>query len=295
MKKGNAIVLILVMMLAACTNDADFVAPAFLHVEDINVVGNTISTDTGFYTSDISGAYVVAHFNGKMNEDTIGMFELPFTVPVLYSGATDYIDIYPAVRMSGITATQPYYSFYTSKRISGVTLSSTDTTDLGHLSVDYAIGLDGVLVFEPFEPTEASTMFDSVMTWERYAPAEARSGVGYGRLHVNASQSTRATFIEQDIIVTDPSSTVYIEFDIKSDIRVQIEMTSQQYEGANSETLSVMVCYPTSQWQHMYVNLGRTWRDFNHNPSFRVSFNALNVDNIDGDVRLDNVKIIKRS
>ena len=43
---------------------------------------------------------------------------------------------------------------------------------------------------------------------------------------------------------------------------------------------------------YLYINLGRTWSWFNHNPSFKLSFAALNPYGEEGDVRIDNVKLI---
>ena len=55
---------------------------------------------------------------------------------------------------------------------------------------------------------------------------------------------------------------------------------------------SVMTLYPNSQWQKIYINLGRTWRQFNYNTPITLFFQVANPDHKGGRVMLDNVKVI---
>ena len=154
----------LLLSISACSDDDDFVPPSFLHVEAIKVVPTTsdpISLEPGFYTSDIVACYVVAHYPESSTLDSIGLFQLPFTVPVLHSGTIDYIEFYPAVKQSGISGTLPYYTFYKPIRINSQTLTVGDTLRFDTLSTTYAITLSDVQkdptllpIFEPFEPTD---------------------------------------------------------------------------------------------------------------------------------------------
>ena len=57
----------------------------------------------------------------------------------------------------------------------------------------------------------------------------------------------------------------------------------------------MMVVRASKDWQHLYINLGRTWSYFNHTPNFRISFSALNTDGIEGDIRFDNVRLLTTS
>ena len=286
--------LCLLTAFSSCTNDEDFVPPAFLHVDSIKVVpptSNPISVDPGFYTSDLVACFVVAHYPGTTTLDTLGLFQLPFTVPVLHSGTVEYLEFYPAVKQSGISGTLIYYTFYRPIRIDNQTLTVGDTLRLDTLSTTYAISLSDMQVFEPFEPTELSTIFDSV-TWHKYAPSEACTGQGYASVHVPDSISNVPFSINADFYVSDPNRAVYLELDSRSDIRFEVYMESAYTSGGATDKQRVMVVNPSSHWQHMYINLGRTWSWFNHNPSFRLSFAALNPYNEEGDVRIDNVKLI---
>ena len=285
---------LLALLFCSCTDDEDFVPPSFIHVDAIKVVptsSNPISLDPGFYTSDIVACYVVAHYPETSKLDSIGLFQMPFTVPVLYSGEVDYFEFYPAVKQSGISGTLPYYTFYKPIRINSQTLTIGDTLRFDTLSTSYTLTLSDMQMFEPFEPTELSTLFDSI-TWHKYAAAEACTGQGYASVHVPDSVSNVPFAIKTDFYVSDPNRAVYLELDSRSDIRFEVYMESAYNSGGATDKQRVMVVYPSSHWQHLYINLGRTWSWFNHNPSFKLSFAALNPYGEEGDVRIDNVKLI---
>lgn len=287
-------ILIAILLFSACTNDKDFVPPSFLHVDAIKVVpttSNPISLEPGFYTSDIVACYVVAHYPESSKLDSIGLFQLPFTVPVLHSGEVDYLEFYPAVKHSGVAGTLPYYTFYKPIRINSQTLVIGDTLRFDTLSTTYAISISDMQMFEPFEPTELSTLFDSIV-WHKYAASEACSGQGYASVHVPDSVTNVPFSIKTDFYVADPTRAVYLELDTRSDIRFEVYMESAYTSGGATEKQRVMVVNPSENWQHMYINLGRTWSWFNHNPSFKISFAALNPYGEEGDVRIDNVKVI---
>ncbi len=287
----------LLLALTACTDDEDFVPPSFLHVEAFKVVPTTsspISIDPGFYTSDIVACYVVAHYPGTNTLDSIGLFQLPFTVPVLHSGDVDYFEFYPAVKQSGLSGTLPFYSFYKPVKISNQTLVTGDTLRFDTLTTTYAITLSDMQLFEPFEPTELSTLFDSII-WNKYAADEACTGQGYASVHVPDSVASVPFAIKTDFYVADPSRAVYLELDTRSDLRFEVYMESAYTSGAATDVQRVMVVNPSDNWQHMYINLGRTWAWFNHNPSFKLSFKALNPYNEEGDIRIDNVKVLTTS
>lgn len=281
------------LLTAGCGEKDDFVVPSFVHIDAIHLVApteNAMSTEDGFYVSDIVAARLVAHYPDTKTLDTLGLFQLPLTAPVLFNGTVDYLEVFPAIEQSGSSkALIPY--FYNSIRHNGATLLSEDTLQLGTLSTTYDPYVE-LLMFEPFEPTEGSLLFDSVMTWEPHAAADARSGEGYGRVHVTPDQSSRDFAIERDFTVADQNAAIYLELDSRSDMEFEVFMHSRYTEGGAIEKQSVMRVRASQQWEHLYINLGRTWSYFNKYPDFTLSFQALNVDGIDGDLRLDNVKLI---
>lgn len=289
----------MVMLATACSSD-DIGVPSFIHLDAIQVTAPTtgaVTQDSGFYTSNIVAAYVVAHYPGDTKVDTIGLFRLPFTVPVLHEGAVDYIEFYPAVPMSGKMNALPYYTYYKHLRFSDSTLRAHDTINFGTLKTTYDALTDYPLLYEPFEPNEANIMMDSVVEWVKHDRDGARCGEGYGKVHVDAEASHVDFSINTGnfFTVSDPSKLVYLEMDVKGDLDLQVDMTSRYTSGGNLDRLQVMVVYSTDEWQHLYINLGRTWSSFNHHPQFKIGFSALNYDGTGGDVYIDNIKLLTTS
>lgn len=289
---------LLVLLAAACTPE-ETATPSFLHVDAMDLVvpaEGAVSTDTGFYTSDIVGVYVTLLRPGTHKEEPLGLFMLPFTTPILFNGEAEYLIFSPAVRQSGRSAQLPYYTYYRSLKMEHVTLTAGDTLDLGTLHTTYNISMSDLHLFEPFEPTQGSLKFDSVMQWKRDAsPDEARSGVGYGYVYVPDTAVTVPFSCTREFIVTDPTKAVYLELDIKSDVELNVYMYAPELAGGNPKEKGVMTIYATpDKWQHLYINLWPTWKEFSYN-EFMLHFVAVNNTGEGGYVRLDNVKVITTS
>lgn len=283
-------------LLAACEQDDGVTAPSFLHLDAIDVAPSTASGighgDAGFYTSDIVAAYVVAHYPGEMKLDTIGLFRMPFTVPVLRDGDVDYFDIFPAVEMSGVSLALPFYTFYNKIRVSDTVMHVGDTLNLGTLSTTYNPLTDIPMLYEPFEPTEASLTTDTVVEWVRHDREGACVGEGYGRVTVSTDKTSVPFGIDNYFYLADPTKVCYLEIDIKTTHTVEVYMHAAYTTGGVEERLSVMRINPNDRWTHFYINLGRTWSEFNHATRFRLSFASLNPDGTSGETLIDNIKVL---
>lgn len=289
------------MLLASCGKDADFTAPAFLHVDGIALRQTpSITTNEGFYTHDIVAAYVVAHYPGRSSVDTIGLFRLPFTIPMLYDGKAEYIDIYPAVEQSGISGALPYYTYYYPihhTAADSTTLRTGDTLNLGIDTTAYRPHpyVDSLQLFESFERPRAHISFSSVLEWIDDDAAGACTGSGYGHLSVSPSDEMVTFEATDTFAVLDPGKIIYLELDIKSTLPLSVYMRASSREGEASDRLPVMTINPIDHWQHLYINLGRTWAYFNHPKTFQLSFSAVDENGTGGTIDIDNVKLITTS
>jgi hypothetical protein len=290
--------LLALVLLSACSKSSDFTPPAFLHLDGITLTKTpSITTDDGFFVHQISAAYVVAHYPDRSRVDTVGIFRLPFTVPVLYNGKADYIAVYPAVEMSGISGALPYYTYYfpvTLTAADSTTLSTGDTLYLGTLTTAYRPypQIDTIQLFEPFERPAEHIRLQPPLEWIPDDPTNACTGNGYGRLTLSASDATLSFDAEDMFVVSNPDRILYLELDIKSTLPLSVYMRASSRQGAAEDRLSVMTINPIDHWQHLYINLGRTWAYFNHPSTFHISFTAVNENGTGGTVDLDNVKLL---
>ena len=200
--------------------------------------------------------------------------------------------ISPAVKQGGSASILPTYPFYNRIRLNDTAVTSGDTLWLDTLTTTYTITRNDVLMYELFEPTEGSLLFDSVMQWRPVAPEEACTGMGYGYVPVPDSVYALTFGIDRDFVVTDPSTLLYLEFDVRSDLPFRVYMLTSELRGANPTLYSVMEVRASEEWVHIYANLGRTWAYVNHNPDFRIQFVAQNEEGVGGEVRLDNVRLM---
>lgn len=287
-------------LLPAACEEENFVPPSFLSIDAVKLEptpGLSITTRDGFCSAEIVSCFVEAYYKDSRQVEMLGLFELPFTMPVLYSGEVEYLVVSPAVKISGVSGMQSYYPFYTRDTICNLTLTTGDTLRLDTLTVIHR--KDIYRLFEPFEyspetPSESSLKLDSI-TWHRDAPEEACSGRGYASVHVPDSLTSVPFSINCDFYVNDPTSIIYLELDTRSDLPFEVYMHSRYTAGGAIDRQRVMVVNPSEDWKHLYINLGRTWSWFNYHPDFTISFAALNVNGQEGDIRIDNVKVLSTS
>ena len=148
-----------------------------------------------------------------------------------------------------------------------------------------------VLCEDYFEPTTFSTNFDTVLTWVKTDPENACTGQGYAMLHVADSESTK-TFTCTKELSPETRNTFYLEIDYKSDLELWVQLLGFEYLGTTAVAKSVMTLYPTDEWHKVYINLGKTWSWFNYNVPLTLFFQASNPQGVEGNVYIDNVKVI---
>ena len=92
-----------IILLASCVkNNPD---PSWLEVNEWTLLSNAgLSGSEGELTHNFSEAWLY------VNDEIIGVFEVPFRIPILKSGSVN-IKIYPTVKNNGISATKKIYPF----------------------------------------------------------------------------------------------------------------------------------------------------------------------------------------
>lgn len=310
-KKNKSILLLvaLVTMLAfsGCKKfQGDITVPAYLHLDRIDVVPqaqNAPSAEAGFYNSLIDAVQLIGYFEGDASETSLGVFQLPCTVPVLRYGAMKYLRAYPIVKQNGISSTRIYYIYYNPVELNNVQLVADSVTHLGkydsakqqwYLQTNYKTRNQmSVLTEDYFEPTTFTSHFDSTVVWVSNDPEGACTGQGYGLVHVPDSVKTLNFYINDEFDI--PNSTVYLEMNYQTDVELRLNMIGFEVSSEGAATSKgIMALNPNSDkgWQKIYINLTRTWKQFNYNTPFTIYFQVMNPDGIEADVKIDNVKIL---
>lgn len=292
--------LAMTLMLSGCKRfQGDVTVPAFIHIDAIDVVRqnqNAPSGEDGFYTSEIDAVELVCYFEGDEAETPLGAYQLPCTVPVLHHGEMKYLRINAAVKQNGISGTRIAYPFYQTITLEHVPLAAEDTTWLGTLHANYYEKGNRLQVLAQcfFEPTSFSLCTDSNVIWVADDPQNACTGQGYGRVVVPDSVGV-LNFGFNDSTEFDPgdSRILYLEMDYKTDMDLYVQMLGfATTVGGTVTSKSVMCLYPCDEWRKIYINLGRTWSQFNWRTPIKVYFQAANTNGAGGEICLDNVKVL---
>lgn len=299
--------LAMTLMLSGCKKfQGDVTVPAFIHIDAIDVVRqsqNAPSGEEGFYVSEVDAVELVCYFEGDEAETALGAYQLPCTVPVLRHGEMKYLKINAAVKQNGISGTRIAYPFYQTIMLEHVPLTAEDTTYLGEqtdkgwtLHANYYEKGNRLRVLAEcfFEPTSFSLCTDTNVEWVVNDPQHACTGQGYGRVHV-ADSVQILNFGFNDSTEFDPGNSriLYLEMNYKTDVPMYVQMLGFATSTAGALTSkSVMCLYPTDRWRKIYINLGRTWSQFNYLAPIKLYFQAANTDGVEGDILLDNIKVL---
>lgn len=107
--------------------DGDQETPAYLKINKIEIDPSS-SSDPGRLTSDIRSVWITAVNAKKNKEESIGVFELPCTVPILLEGDVQ-INLYPVIWQDYNIKTQTVYPFF-NKITDTVRLTKNTVTEL---------------------------------------------------------------------------------------------------------------------------------------------------------------------
>ena len=300
---------VILLTMSSCKKfSGEVTVPAYIHIDRIDVVRqshNAPSNEEGFYTSDIDVVELVCYFEGDASETRLGAYELPCTVPVLRHGKMKYLTVNAAVKQDGVSGTHIAYPFYQPIQLENVDLVADDTVFLGtydeargdyRLTTSYYSKGSRLKVLAEcfFEPTSFATCFDSNVVWVMGDPAGACTGQGYGKIHVPDTAKI-FTFGFTDSTEFDPANSriLYMELEYKTDFPLFIHMLGfSTTQNSTITSKSVMCINPKKQWNKMYVNLGRTWSQFNFRTPIALYFQVVNEEGIEGDILIDNIKVI---
>ena len=280
--------LIYLILLSSCIkNNPD---PSWIEIGSWTINANQIlGGDEGELNHNISEAWVY------INDEIVGVFEVPFKIPVLYLGAAN-IKIYPAIKNNGISATKKIYPFLkpyeiNAELIQNETLTINPTT-MYHDNLNFWI--------EDFEDISIALENDPNTSAANYEVSnnqlESFNGNYYGKVNLNSTDSTWIAYTTGQLNIPKGQE-VYLEIDYKNDIN----LTS----GLLSISANEIVNHPNIQlnaqqtsppiWKKIYIDLREIVSSQTTAAYFEQSFAAqldLNNGQNSGEICIDNIKII---
>lgn len=233
-----------------------------------------------------------------LDEQLVGVFELPATFPVLATGNHN-VRIAPGIKQNGITATRVSYPFFTDTTFS-VTLSPNQTTELKPLARYSRISQFKWLEdFESNDFTLERSGQSQVDPQISNLPTEPAEGLFCGKILLPPGSMRFECVSKQAYDLPKGGAFVYLELEYR--INHPMVVGIYAYSGSSSAQFPVINLNPTVDsngnliWKKTYIYLTPEVSPNVAATNFRVFFGAqknLVDESMQGVFYLDNIKVI---
>jgi hypothetical protein len=260
--------------------------PSWIEVNQWTLAANPNSQyPTGELTNNFTDAWVY------VNDEVIGVFEVPFKIPILKSGPVN-IKIYPAIRNNGISATKKIYPFV------DVFELNTELIPNQVLTLNPVTKYKDAVQFwlEEFEDAAMKIQDDPVSLaniTKGNDPNILQWGNFYGRVDLNYIDSTWSAYT--DNMVLPKGKEVYMEIDYyntNSFITGLIWISSTSIINnphilLNGQDPSLV------KWKKVYIDLKELVSNSQGAEYFKQSFETiLSSDLTSSFIVIDNIKVV---
>ena len=292
--KRIATILLLALLLGACGRNEQSI-PAFITIPAVVLDRGNDEVwnhkDAGFFTYDIDAVSIRFYVEGDTAWTELGVFQLPCRVPVLREGVIDTMVIDPVVKMNGIASTRISYPYYRPISLGQITLTPDETLNLDTLHTTFRSSLVFSVPWDEYFTPTTNLKLDTVVRLITNRDT-VLTGTGCGAVRVSKDQKSVSFWSHDSIYLPDPNADMYLEMEYRTDFDFSVGFSNPNMTGGSVITESAMVLYKTDEWKKIYINMGRLWTYYRHYPYIRLFFTVLNSDGEEGNVYLDNMKLL---
>jgi len=274
------ILVILIFSVGSCglfDNFSD--TPMFLELKDPSLI--TLSNQG-------SASHKILDIWAAADGSSLGVFEMPITIPVYDENSTTNVQYFAGIRRNGTTNDNIQYPFYDRINFSyDYVPEVVRTDDLVFAYRDDAIfslteNFSGVHTFSVDVDGDTNTKIVQVNDGCQ------EGACGLILLETDSSRIEVASAIGLQGLPTN-GTPVYLELDYKNDIKFSIGLQGE-FNGNNFEQY-LIVLKEKEEWNKLYLDLTQLLQDSGLE-TYRVLFGATNDSSDPGRVYLDNVKLV---
>jgi hypothetical protein len=256
--------------------------PSYIHIDKFTL---TTNSDQGTSSSKISDAWVY------VDDQLIGAFELPKTIPVLYEG-THKVMIKPGIKVNGIAGTRAIYPFYTYYS------SDANLIPDSTITINPTITYNSETVFEWMEAFEdggmsiETTLFSDT-TIEKTSDIQYVFEGSSGIIHLDDSNSVfEATSIDKFYDLPVGDDPVFLELNYKTESEIYIGLYANT--STQSNAFGILYLNKSDTWNKIYINLKTAINNSTNATNFQVFFHIEKSSDIHNSViLLDNIKLVR--
>ena len=277
-------VLLLFSILRCNLINPDEKIPSYIHIDSFTVSGNYDTV--GSLSHKITDAWVM------VDNEFVGVFELPCTVPVLQTGPHQVI-LRAGIYENGISLTRLPYSFYNYYTASyNLQAKKIDTINP---TVKYLTNGIKYEFCEDFESSK-SAFKPSDLSQVQFTRSDSAGTVFEGKYSMKAVMDTAHSFFEMQtygLYNIPRNQAAFVELNYKSDISFQIGYVSVDLLTGDENKHLVLNLNPSSTWKKIYVNFGTEINFEKTGLVFKVFIGTVKTnDSQYSTLYLDNVKLI---
>jgi hypothetical protein len=262
--------------------------PSYIHIKKFSLSTNSAQ---GTNSNNITDAWVY------VNGNSMGVFELPCTIPLLEEGETR-ITLYAGIKDDGISAIRKIYPFYTNyvidkNLVRGIvdTISPTCTYfDAPQCYIDK----------EEFEDAGVKFVADvssTINVTKTNVAGEVFEDQFSGKFEMNAADVFMKAFYTPNFQFPGNGLQAYVELNYKNNMTFTIGLeTSEPLNIEQTDNTHIKPSYDDNGnlvWKKIYINLTDLINLHPNATNYRVYIKAVNIDAQDGlFVLLDNFKVV---
>ena len=253
--------------------------PAYIHIESIEVDSLTDYFVYGANTHKITDAWV------HVDDQLIGVFELPATFPVLKRGPHE-VTIYGGIMVDGRSAARDRYPFYQTWTVQNLDLVEDSIINLSPVLSYYPIGDNlNVAWMEDFENTNTLLSdTSSAVNMNRVSGVEAWQSVNSfwsGKVELPPDSLDFTVVTADQFNFYKNTNGVYCLLEMDYNCNDTFLVGIQYYLDYYLETLPIIKVTPTDKthdkperWNKIYINIGPYMNDFQRASYFKLFFTS---------------------
>ncbi|MDK2909363.1 MAG: hypothetical protein PWR20_930 [Bacteroidales bacterium] len=296
MKFKTLLTLLLIFLfflhLASCDKfEGEQTIPAYLRIDSIAL--KTMSPAQGSANSRITDAWVY------INEQLIGAFELPATIPILSQGSCR-LKIKPGIRLDGMVQLRSYYPMYTDIE-RNITLTPDEITlvtgqEINGKQTLYTTYNEKVQFVwaENFEDsnlaldTVSQSETDFQLTTE---VSETFEGQHSGKIILTKDKDMFESWSSESLSLPRNGYPVFLEMNYRCTNTFTVGIVAI---GADDLIQSpILNLSPTDKWNKIYINLTPNVSSTTTGLKFQIFLGALLDENLEqGTIWIDNLKLV---
>ncbi len=281
-KKGLLTIIIVAALLFLNSCKKSSLVPAYIHIDHI-ALNSTYEID-GTNSSKITDAWVY------VDDNLIGIYELPATFPVLASGSHK-ITVKAGIKINGIAKSRGYYPFFQTYS-TNINLQS-ELIDTIQPEVTYYP--NKIKWKEDFEDAGVSIIRFTGSDTSFYKTtllSDAFEGSYSALAELDATHPTVICVSDSSFEIPQNQSPVYLELNYKTNVYLSIGMIGKLASGT-SDPIETIILNPTDEWNKIYIDLTSTVNYTVNTLGFKIFFKAEKLSDVaNPKIFIDNIKLL---